>query len=359
MDEQRQLILDQFTRQAVPFVEIHARDGAAVHHLLIDTAGITAADYVLDVACGPGLVACEVAKVAKHVTGIDLTPAMIDQAKARQQSSGLANLTWVVGDACPLPFPDAAFSRVITRYSFHHFSDPAGVFAEMVRVCHPGGRLTVADVFTTSAEQAEAYDRLEQLRDPSHILVVRMSVLEFGDGLTPNRLDGPDNPIHGREVVTGRSAPNRLGIRPVHHPRDGPHEGSGGRVAAVHPQGEVVAVAEVDAGDGTVEQERLADAARALDAQNRESSVRRRSAGQHILEPLDRIVSTDEVLSTHTHLSPAEANDRVHIPGRLQDPRSPELQEGGPVGVRRRFGKICLRTPPRDFAPPTKAVVGR
>src|SRR5438309_4774341 len=52
MDEQRKLILDQFTRQAVPFSEIHARDDAEVHRLLIDTAGIGPADDVLGVACG-------------------------------------------------------------------------------------------------------------------------------------------------------------------------------------------------------------------------------------------------------------------------------------------------------------------
>jgi ubiquinone/menaquinone biosynthesis C-methylase UbiE len=177
-DEQRRLILDQFTKQAVPFSQIHARDHAEIHRLLIETAGIGPGDEVLDVACGPGLVACEVTRVARHVTGIDLTPAMIDQARARQSSLGLSNLTWVVGDAQPLPFPDTSFSRVITRYSFHHFSDPRGAFAEMVRVCEAGGRVTVADVFTTSAEQAEAYDRLEKHRDPSHTHALRLDELE-------------------------------------------------------------------------------------------------------------------------------------------------------------------------------------
>jgi ubiquinone/menaquinone biosynthesis C-methylase UbiE len=178
MDEQRRLILDQFTRQAVPFSEMHARDDAGVHQLLIDTAGIAPADKVLDVACGPGLVACEMAKVARHVTGIDLTPAMVDQARARQRSLGLGNLTWVVGDALPLPFPATTFSRVITRYSFHHFADPAGVFAEMVRVCRPGGRVTVCDVFTTSPEQAAGYDRLERHRDPSHTHALQLAELD-------------------------------------------------------------------------------------------------------------------------------------------------------------------------------------
>lgn len=178
MDEQRQLILDQFTRQAVPFSEMHSRDDAGIHRLLIDTAGIGVDDEVLDVACGPGLVACEVAKVARHVTGVDLTRAMIEQAEARQASLGLANLTWAVGDAQPLAFPDAAFTRVITRYTFHHFTDPAGVFAEMVRVCRPGGRVTVCDVFTTSPEQGEAYDRLERYRDPSHTRALQL--VEWG-----------------------------------------------------------------------------------------------------------------------------------------------------------------------------------
>jgi ubiquinone/menaquinone biosynthesis C-methylase UbiE len=119
MDEQRKVILDQFTRQAVPFSRMHARDDAEIHQLLIRTAGVTAGDDVLVVACGPWLVACEVVKVARLVTGIDLTPAMIEQASVRQQSLGLANLSWVQGDAQPLPFPDGSFSRVITRYSFH------------------------------------------------------------------------------------------------------------------------------------------------------------------------------------------------------------------------------------------------
>lgn len=178
MDEQRQLIVDQFTRQAVPFAAMHARDDTEIHRLLIETAGISSEDEVLDVACGPGLVACEVAKVARHVTGVDLTHAMIEQAEARQRSLGLTNLSWSVGDAQPLAFPDAAFSRVITRYTFHHFTDPAGVFAEIVRVCRPGGRVTVCDVFTTSAKQAEAYDQLERYRDPSHTHALQLAELD-------------------------------------------------------------------------------------------------------------------------------------------------------------------------------------
>jgi SAM-dependent methyltransferase len=168
-DEQRRLILEQFTRQAVPFAEMPAHSNEESVRLLIDLARVGPEDDVLDVACGPGLVACPLAAVARHVTGLDLTPAMIEQARARQLSQGLTNLTWLVGDPVPLPFPDAAFSVVVSRYSFHHFLDARAVLAEMARVCRPGGRVAVIDVFTSSPEQAEAYNRVEKLRDPSHV----------------------------------------------------------------------------------------------------------------------------------------------------------------------------------------------
>src|SRR6516162_7468171 len=97
--EQRRLILAQFTRQAVPFSQMPAHSNEESVRLVIDLAGVGTKDVVLDVACGPGLVACSLAQVARHITGIDLTPAMIEQAQARQRSGGLTNLTWLVGDA--------------------------------------------------------------------------------------------------------------------------------------------------------------------------------------------------------------------------------------------------------------------
>jgi SAM-dependent methyltransferase len=176
-EEHRRLILDQFTRQAVPFAQMPAHSNEESVRLLIDLARIGPEDDVLDVACGPGLVACPLAQVARHVTGLDLTPAMVEQARARQRSLGLTNLTWMVGDALPLPFPDAAFSAVVTRYSLHHFLDPRAVLAEMVRVCRPGGRVAVIDVFTRGPEQAEAYNRVEKLRDPSHVRALPLGEL--------------------------------------------------------------------------------------------------------------------------------------------------------------------------------------
>jgi ubiquinone/menaquinone biosynthesis C-methylase UbiE len=176
-EEHRRLIREQFTRQAIPFSEMPAHSNDAANQLLIDLAGIGLEDNVLDVACGPGLVACALAEVAHHVTGLDLTLAMIEQAQAKQRSKGLTNLTWLIGDAVPLPFPSASFSVGVTRFSLHHFLDPKAVLAEMVRVCSPGARVAVIDVFTSSPEQAEAYNRVEKLRDPSHVRALSLEEL--------------------------------------------------------------------------------------------------------------------------------------------------------------------------------------
>ena len=176
-DEQRRLIVEQFTKQAVPFSQMPHHNDEDTNRLVIETAGIGSDDTVLDVACGPGLITCAVAGVARHVTGIDITPAMIGEARKRQQSMRLTNMAWKVGDVIPLPLPDSSFSAVITRYSFHHFLDPEAVLTEMVRVCQAGGGVAVVDVFLSTPEQAAAYNRMEKLRDPSHTRALLLAEL--------------------------------------------------------------------------------------------------------------------------------------------------------------------------------------
>jgi ubiquinone/menaquinone biosynthesis C-methylase UbiE len=166
----RDLILDQFTRQALPFstAKVIADDQAL--RLIVEFSGVSAEDNVLDVACGGGLVVCAFAAVARHATGIDLTPAMLERARTLAREKGLANVSWDQGDVRALPYPDASFSLVVTRFSFHHFLDPLGVLREMARVCAPGGRVVVIDVEASAdATKAAEFNRMERLRDPSHV----------------------------------------------------------------------------------------------------------------------------------------------------------------------------------------------
>jgi ubiquinone/menaquinone biosynthesis C-methylase UbiE len=160
-------IIDQFTKQATPFAEQKFHSNESEFKLMFELSEVNKYDTVLDVACGPGLVTTAFATKAKHVTGIDITPAMIDKAKEIQKEKNLENITLKIGDATNLPFDDESFSMVITRYSFHHFVEPEMVFKEMKRVCKKDGKIMVVDVAIQPGKR-EAYDHLEKLRDPSH-----------------------------------------------------------------------------------------------------------------------------------------------------------------------------------------------
>lgn len=170
-------ILDQFTRQAIPFSTAPGiRDTHALAHM-VEVSQASTNDTLLDVACGPGIVACAFAPHVKHVTGIDITPAMLQQASALQQRLNLTNLTWQQGNVQQLPFDDASFDIVTCRFSFHHFEDPFAVLCEMKRVCKPTGRIVVADSAPV-ANKAAAFNAMEKLRDPSHVRAMPIEELK-------------------------------------------------------------------------------------------------------------------------------------------------------------------------------------
>ncbi|HEY6349232.1 MAG TPA: methyltransferase domain-containing protein [Candidatus Angelobacter sp.] len=165
--EHREQILDQFTRQAEPFARAQAIRSPEALDRIIQAAHAGPQDTVLDVACGPGLLACAFARVARHAVGVDITPAMLDQARKTQQEQGLANVSWQSGDVLSLPYPGHHFSIVVSRFAFHHLQEPLAALKEMVRVCKPGGRVVVADM-SPAANKADALNAMERLRDPSH-----------------------------------------------------------------------------------------------------------------------------------------------------------------------------------------------
>jgi len=163
-----QSIISQFTKQAIPFTKLSEHSNQYGLELMLELAKPQKGDTVLDVACGPGIVTCELAKFVYHVTGIDITPAMIEQAKQMQNERKLDNIALKIGDILTLPFDDSSFSLVITRYSFHHLLYPQQALDEMIRVCKPDGRIAIIDV-TPESSKVDEYNRVEKLRDSSHV----------------------------------------------------------------------------------------------------------------------------------------------------------------------------------------------
>jgi ubiquinone/menaquinone biosynthesis C-methylase UbiE len=180
---------EAFSAQAAAFEDAHH------NHLfttdaswLFDSLALDGSELLLDVAAGTGHAARELAPRVRVAVALDVTPAMLEAGKAAAERGGVENIVFIRGDATALPFLDASFDVVVTRFALHHVERPRDLLAEIARCVRPGGRVGVADMFADD-EQAVArrQNRLEQARDASHAGLLSQAELiglldEFGFG---------------------------------------------------------------------------------------------------------------------------------------------------------------------------------
>jgi SAM-dependent methyltransferase len=168
-------IRERFTERAHHFAGGAGSDLPAVLELVrqLDLKG---SEDVVDVATGGGALAIAMAPSTRQVTGVDLTPAMLDQARLAAAARDLKNVTFLEGDVENLPLPDAAFDILTCCRAVHHFLDMGRAFAEIRRVLRPGGRLGIVDFATFDDPEAAALlEELEGIRGHG-----RMKVLGLG-----------------------------------------------------------------------------------------------------------------------------------------------------------------------------------
>lgn len=98
---------------------------------------------VLDVGCGTGNQSIPAARAGAHVTGVDIAPNLLEQARAWALREGL-NVDFREADAEELPFHDAAFDVVMSMFAAMFAPRPKVVAAELIRACRPGGLIALA-----------------------------------------------------------------------------------------------------------------------------------------------------------------------------------------------------------------------
>jgi ubiquinone/menaquinone biosynthesis C-methylase UbiE len=99
---------------------------------------------VLDIACGTGNVTIPLARRGAMVTGLDMMPHLLEEARARAAREGL-RIRFDEGFAETLPYPDGSFDMLVSMFGIMFSPLQATVASEMARVLKPGGRLALAN----------------------------------------------------------------------------------------------------------------------------------------------------------------------------------------------------------------------
>lgn len=115
---------------------------------ILALARLTPEDRVLDIGAGTGLLALAAAPQVRHVSALDISPAMCRRLRAKVTRLPRANVDVLVADATELPLADQSADVVVSNYCFHHVSDAdkRRALDEITRVLRPGGRLVIGDM---------------------------------------------------------------------------------------------------------------------------------------------------------------------------------------------------------------------
>jgi SAM-dependent methyltransferase len=166
----------QFTAAVAAYVVSPVHAGGPDLDALLAQAGDVAGRRVLDVGSGVGATGLALAARGAAVVALDLTPAMLEAARAQAAARGLVNFETRLGDAATLPFPDASFDIVSCRVCAHHFGRARAAVGEMARVLRPGGQLLLIDSISPEDPAQDTFlNAIELLRDPSHVRNYRVS----------------------------------------------------------------------------------------------------------------------------------------------------------------------------------------
>lgn len=115
---------------------------------VIEQAGLRPGHRVLDLGCGTGTLAIEMARHCPglQIFGLDGDPGVLARAERKATQAGV-EITWQQGLATKLPYPEASFDRAVSTLFFHHLAaqDKVSAATELYRVLRPAGQLHVAD----------------------------------------------------------------------------------------------------------------------------------------------------------------------------------------------------------------------
>jgi ubiquinone/menaquinone biosynthesis C-methylase UbiE len=166
-----QTVLTQFDRRSQAYLTsaVHAA-GPDLQQAVQQVLRLSTRNSMLDVGCGAGHLSFALAPHFSHVVATDPSPSMLITASSAAAQRGLPQMEVRQASAQHMPFPDAHFDLVASRYSAHHWNEVPLALSEMRRVLRPGGRLLMIDLLGDESPLVDTHlQAIELLRDPGHV----------------------------------------------------------------------------------------------------------------------------------------------------------------------------------------------
>ncbi len=182
-------VIEQFSAAAAGYATSTVHAAGPDLPLLVEAAAPSAGEVALDIGTGAGHAAFALAPHVREVTAVDITEAMLEEARKGASSRGLGNVRFEQGDAQALPYGDESFDIVTCRVSAHHFAFPGRFVAEAARVLRPGGRFVLVDTIAPEDAALDTFSNaIELLRDRSHVR--NWSAAQWLSMMAPAGLEG-------------------------------------------------------------------------------------------------------------------------------------------------------------------------
>jgi ubiquinone/menaquinone biosynthesis C-methylase UbiE len=176
IDQMMQEIQRQFGRQAGEYFASRSHASGESLEAVRRLVGPGPYECGLDVATGAGFTAFAIAERCAQTVALDATPEMLGEARRIAVERGIDRVAFVRGDAERIPLSNASFDLVTCRSSAHHFGRVPIFLLEVARLLRSGGLLVVSDpVSPEDGDLVEFLDRIETLRDPTHVHDLRVS----------------------------------------------------------------------------------------------------------------------------------------------------------------------------------------
>jgi ubiquinone/menaquinone biosynthesis C-methylase UbiE len=172
MRTHEQSVHDQFDSRAQAYLssQVHAEGPDLAHAKSLVEKSVPPTAQALDIGCGAGHLSFMLAPHVGRMISLDPSPNMLATVSKAAAARGLTQIETQQANAESLPFSDATFSLVCTRYSAHHWTQLDTALREMQRALRPDGHLLIIDVLGADDALVDTHlQAIELLRDPSHV----------------------------------------------------------------------------------------------------------------------------------------------------------------------------------------------